>query len=300
MCGLANPCRHNCFDCFNGVPVMRFIKKIPIHPTFLLLLVWFVIVHAVMQFFILLAVVLVHELGHFVVAKRLGYKLSGFYLAPYGVALNYKDGKFLPYDEVKIALAGPITSLALSFIFVGLWWLFPALYSFTFEMAAFSLFLAIFNLLPAYPLDGGRVFVSALSEKLGRKKALKISIALNIVFCVIFFGGFVITCFVNYNPTLALMVVFLLGGIMESKFEGKYESVNLFNKKIKNFSSVKSLAVGEDATLGQLLRAIDASKLTLFYVLYADGKTRILSEKAVLSLCMKNPITMKIKDLNLF
>ena len=129
---------------------MRILKKIPIHPTFLLLFVWFVIVGAIAQFFILFVVVLFHELGHFIVAKKLGYKLSSFYLAPYGVALNYKDGKFLPYDETKIALAGPITNLGLSFLFVGLWWLFPSLYSFTYEMAAFSLFLAIFNLLPAY------------------------------------------------------------------------------------------------------------------------------------------------------
>ena len=278
---------------------MRILKKIPIHPTFILLFFWFLLSGVVLEFFILIGVVLIHELGHYVVAKKLGYKLSGFYLAPYGVSLNYKDGKFLPYDEVKIALAGPMANFALSFLLLGLWWLFPVLYCFTYQIANLSLFLALFNLLPAYPLDGGRVLVSALSEKLGRKKALKISIAFNIAFCVVFFIGFVITCFVNYNPTLALMVVFLLGGIMESKFEGRYESINLFNKKIKNFSSVKSLAVDEDATLGQLLRAIDASKLTLFYVLYADGKTRILSEKSVLSLCMKHPITTKIKDLML-
>lgn len=278
---------------------MRILKKIPIHPTFILLFLWFLLSGAVLEFFILIGVVLIHELGHYVVAKKLGYKLNGFYLAPYGVALNYKDGKFLPYDEVKIALAGPIANLTLSFCLVGLWWLFPSVYSFTYQIAYFSMFLALFNLLPAYPLDGGRVLVSALSEKSGRKRALKISIAFNIVFCVIFFVGFVITCFINYNPTLALMVVFLLGGIMESKFESKYESINLFNKKIKDFSHVKSLAVGEQVTLGELMRAIDSSKLTLFYILYADGKTRILSEKAVLSLCMKHPITTQIKDIKL-
>ncbi len=278
---------------------MRILKKIPIHPTFILLFFWFLLSGVVLEFFILIGVVLIHELGHYVVAKKLGYKLSGFYLAPYGVSLNYKDGKFLPYDEVKIALAGPMANFALSFLLLGLWWLFPVLYCFTYQIANLSLFLALFNLLPAYPLDGGRVLVSALSEKLGRKKALKISIAFNLAFCVVFFIGFVITCFINYNPTLALMVVFLLGGIMESKFEGRYESINLFNKKIKDFSHVKSLAVSEQASLGELLRAIDSGKLTLFYILYADGKTRILSEKAVLSLCMKHPITTKIKDLML-
>lgn len=278
---------------------MRLLKKIPVHPTFLLLFLWFVISGQALEFFILFFVVLVHEAGHYVVAKRLKYKLDSFYLAPYGVALNYKEQKFASNDEIKIALAGPACSLILSFALVGIWWLFPGIYGLTYEICNLSFFLALFNLLPAYPLDGGRVLVSALSEKMPRKKALKISMAANIVLCVVFLACFVITCFVDYNPTFALMVVFLLGGIMETKFEGKYQQMNLYSKKVKDFSHVKTLAVSDEVTLGELMRAIDTSKLTVFYILSQNGKTRMLTEKAVLSLCMKEPISRKIKELNL-
>ncbi len=276
---------------------MRLLKKIPVHPTFFLLFIWFVISGQVLEFFMLTFVVLVHEAGHYLVAKGLRYKLDSFYLAPYGVALNYKEEKFASNDEIKIALAGPICSLVLSFVIVGIWWLFPGVYGLTYQICGMSLFLGLFNLLPAYPLDGGRVFVSALSEKMPRKKALKISMCINGGLCILFFVAFIITCFVNYNPTFALMVVFLLGGIMESKFESKYQQVNLYNKKVKDFSHVKTLAVSEEVTLGELLRAIDGSKLTVFYILSESGKTRVLTEKAVLSFCMKEPISRKIKEL---
>lgn len=74
---------------------------------------------------------------------------------------------------------------------------------------------------------------------------------------------------------------------------------DLFNKKIKNLSQVKSLAVREDATLGELMRGIDPSKLTMFYLVCESGKTKILTEKKVLSLCMTHPINTKLKDLDL-
>lgn len=278
---------------------MRLLKRLPIHPTFYLLFAWFVAIGQTVQFFILVLVLLVHELGHFFVAKRLKYKLSSFYLAPYGVALNYKEGRFLGYDEIKIALAGPLANLFSCILIVAVWWVFPAIYSFTYTFVQLSLSLAVLNALPAYPLDGGRVLVSLLSERIPRKRALKISIWLNGVFCLIFFVLFVVSCFVNYNPTLALMCVFLLGGILETKMEGKYQMADLFNKKIKNLSQVKSLAVREDATLGELMRGIDPSKLTMFYLVCESGKTKILTEKKVLSLCMTHPINTKLKDLDL-
>ena len=279
---------------------MRLLKKVPIHPTFYLIFLWFLISGQGLVFCVLLLSLLFHELGHYLVAKKLKYKLSSFYLAPYGVALNYKEGKFLSSDEVKIALAGPCANFITSIFVIALWWIFPAVFSFTHSFVEVSLTLGLFNLLPAYPLDGGRVVVGLLGERISRKKALNLTIWLNVCFCIMFAVAFVISCFVNYNPFLALMVVFLLGGILETKMEGKYETINLFDKKIKNFSNVKMLAIMEDVTLAEMIKAIDSAKLTVFFVVSKNGKTKMLTEKKVLSLCMTHPITTKIKDIDFF
>ena len=277
---------------------MRLLKKIPIHPSFYLVFAWFVITGQTYLFFMLIFCLLIHEMGHYLVAKKLKYKLSSFYLAPYGVALNYKDSKFLGKDEIKIALAGPIANIIFCVLIVANWWIFPEIYFYTFQFVDLSLGLAIFNLLPAYPLDGGRVVVAFLSEKISRKKAFKIVRIINILFCLIFAVCFVVTCFVDYNPTFALMIVFLLGGMMESKMEGEYQFADIFKKKIKNFSTVKFLAVNEKTSLGELMIGIDGAKLTIFCLVLENGKTVILTEKKVLSLCMKHPITTKLNQLD--
>ena len=258
---------------------MRILKKLPIHPSFYLFFAWFVISGQVSEFFIFFFVILIHELGH------------------YGVALNYKEGKFLPKDEVKIALAGPCANIVISLFLISLWWLYPSIYALTYKMVELGTFLAIINLLPAYPLDGGRVLVALLSQKMPRKKSLKISIIFNIAFSIIFFVAFIITCFINFNPTLALMVVFLVIGILESNFEGKYEKMSLFNKKIKNFSQIKSIYVSPSTKLSEIIKSIDANRLTIFYVTMPDGNIKTLSENAIMKLCLKYPYETKIEEI---
>lgn len=279
--------------------LLKLAKKLPIHPTFFLLAIWQIVSGEAVEFFTLTAVVLIHELAHYLTAKKLGYRLTNFYLAPYGVSLNYKDEKFDPKHEIFIALAGPVINLVLCLVLTAFWWIFPVTYCYTIDIFKSSLFLALFNLLPAYPLDGGRTLTAILSEKTSRKIALKISIVFNIVFCVIFFALFVVTCFYSYNPTFALMVVFLLSGVMDSSFEGKYERVSALEKTPKNFSQIKQFFVGEDVTMSQLLSKIDGSKFTIFYVSFKSGKTKILTEKSVLNLCKKYPLSAKICELNL-
>lgn len=278
--------------------ILNIAKKVPIHPTFFLLALWFFVSDMATEFFVLFFVVLFHELAHYFTAKKLGYRLTSFYLAPYGAQLSYKDEKFSFKDEMLIALAGPLANMILCVFLLALWWIAPGVYCYTNSIFECSLFIGLFNLLPAYPLDGGRAFVALLSEKTTRQTALKISIIFNIVFCIIFAACFVISCFYSYNPTFVMMIFFLLCGILDSKFEGKYERVDVLNKKIKNLSSVKSVYVDDTATLSQLFGAIDSRKFTIFYVNFSSGQTKIMTEKNVIKLCKNHPLTIQIKELN--
>ncbi len=258
-----------------GAVAMRLLKKI--HPSFYLLLGWFILSRNLLGFVTFAAVVFTHELGHYFVAKRLGYKLASFAVAPYGVSLNYKERTFEGSDEVKIAIAGPAVNLIIAVFLVSLWWLLPASYYYTQEIVLQSIFLALFNLLPAYPMDGGRIFAGLISSRMPRKKVMKILSISNIVFSIIFFALFILSCFISFNPTFALAGIFMILGLIESKNECRYEAMNIFKKKIKNFSRPLIFTCDDSVTLGALVRHISINRYTIFYI-QTKNKTRIVDE----------------------
>jgi len=116
---------------------------------------------------VLFASVVAHEFGHALVARRLGIPIGGITLFLFGGVATIRSEPGTPADELKVALAGPAVSVALTVIFVALWyacalagWLWPA------TLCAYLAFanaaLAAFNLLPAFPSDGGRVLRALL------------------------------------------------------------------------------------------------------------------------------------------
>ncbi|PKM77440.1 MAG: peptidase M50 [Firmicutes bacterium HGW-Firmicutes-15] len=114
--------------------------------------------------------VLVHEIGHVVMALALGVKVAEIELLPFGGQAKIEDFTGLEPDrEIYIALAGPAVSLSLAGIF---YFLRPDMASSYLPLFInINLFLGIFNLCPALPLDGGRIMRAFLSAKIGYKKS---------------------------------------------------------------------------------------------------------------------------------
>ena len=271
------------------------LKKFPIHPSFILLFLWFIIFKNFLSFVIFSLVVCSHELGHYFVARKLGYKLDYFYIAPYGVNLNYKEKIFGCKDEVLIALAGPLVNIFLSILCVALWWIFPPLYHNFYEFVFESMMLALINLLPCYPLDGGRIFVGVLSNNMPRKKAIKIVYSLNYIFSFIIFLLFIITAFIDFNPTLCLCASFLLLGAIDTKFESKYQPSILVKKDVKNFTKPYFTVVDENTPLNLLLKHIEPNRATIF-VVRLESKTIFIDEKQVKEFLLKYPYSSPIKE----
>jgi len=132
---------------------------------------------------ILFASVLAHELGHAFVAQRLGVTISRVDLHLLGGTAVMADHPSAPADEIMIAAAGPLVSLGLALLFGGSLWLLGGAFSLNLAAvggvlaftAATNLMLGIFNLIPALPMDGGRILRGFLARKLGVQRATQIA-----------------------------------------------------------------------------------------------------------------------------
>lgn len=116
---------------------------------------------------VLFASVVAHEFAHALVARRLGIPIGGITLFLFGGVATIESEPSSPRDELKVAIAGPALSVALAVVFwalylatVALGWLWGA--TLCLYLGLTNAALAAFNLLPAFPSDGGRVLRALL------------------------------------------------------------------------------------------------------------------------------------------
>ena len=113
-----------------------------------------------------------HELAHAIVARRFGVNVSGITLFMLGGVAEIEGELPTPAKEFAVALAGPATSLALGAVFALLWQVSLALgwtgaEGVTFTLATVNMGVAVFNLVPGLPLDGGRLLRAGLWRRSG-------------------------------------------------------------------------------------------------------------------------------------
>lgn len=116
------------------------------------------------------ASVLLHELGHVLLAQRNGIRVRGVTLFIFGGVAELTEEPRTPGAEFRIAIAGPVVSLLLAALFGGLWLLdraVPMLAAPSEYLFRINLMLGLFNLIPGFPLDGGRVLRAAVWQVTG-------------------------------------------------------------------------------------------------------------------------------------
>src|SRR5215218_1144139 len=166
--------------------------------------------------------VLLHEFGHSIVAQRLGIEIADITLLPIGGLARFKTLPERPWDEVKIAVAGPLVNVVLAPIFFAIALLLgdnlmaPAnilegvrsagqVFAY---LGYINVALVLFNLIPAFPMDGGRVLRGLLATRLGQVRATDISAAVGQFFAAAFF----LLGLLSGNLLLALIAVFIFFG----------------------------------------------------------------------------------------
>ncbi len=139
----------------------------------------------------LFASVLVHELAHSLYALSHGGKVRSITLLMIGGVSEMTEPPRRPAEEAWMALAGPVTSLAIGLACLALLWVtrgrggFDARFA-LFYLAQLNLFVGVFNLLPAFPMDGGRILRGLLVRSRGPVRATQIAAAVGKAFAVVF------------------------------------------------------------------------------------------------------------------
>jgi len=110
---------------------------------------------------LLAASILAHEFGHAIVARRRGKRVASISLHLFGGAAQIQSDGMTPFDEIAIGMAGPLVSVALAAAFIaagiGAWGSHAQPAVLLLDIGIANASLAIFNLLPGFPMDGGRV-----------------------------------------------------------------------------------------------------------------------------------------------
>ncbi len=202
-----------------------------IHATFPLVLIWAAylfytlngsVFDALMGVVLVLCVfgtVILHELGHALMARRFGVATRDIILLPIGGVARMERLPEEPWQELLIAVAGPAVNVALAVIFYAILAVSgqPIVMSLagTFDgsflntMLLVNISLVLFNALPAFPMDGGRVLRALLAMRMNYSRATQIAAAVGKAFAV-FFG--IMGLFVLQNPQLAIIAVFIWMG----------------------------------------------------------------------------------------
>ncbi len=132
----------------------------------------------------LFASVALHELGHSIVAQKKGSYIQEIVLYPFGGAAKISNIPKRPMDEIQVALAGPAVSLLLGIFGIMIGYAQASLIILV--LGYINLVLFIFNLFPAFPMDGGRVLRALLVKKRGRLGATRIAATVGKYICIFF------------------------------------------------------------------------------------------------------------------
>jgi Zn-dependent protease len=292
-----------------SLPIFRIAGiQLRIHVTFLLLIIWLALGSASAAIFVLLLFlcVVLHEFGHAIAAKSYGINTPDITLLPIGGVARLERMPEEPKQELVIAIAGPMVNVIIA---ACLYLVIGARGHVAPETAVqggdmlIGLFqinvgLLLFNLLPAFPMDGGRVLRALLATRLSYARATQIAASVGQAFAFIFgFVGLIgVPGVMHPNPFLIFIAFFVYIGASQEAALAQMRDVSrrfpVSSAMVREFRSLP-----ESATLHEAVDALLATSQHDFPVLDEAGNVSgILARHDLIAGLRKNDSAIRVGD----
>ena len=295
-------------------PIGRlFGSEIRIHVTFFLLLAWIGIAHyqqggataavdGILFIIAIFACVVAHEFGHVLAARRYGIRTPDITLLPIGGLARLERMPEKPGEEIVVALAGPAVNVVIAVVLIfflqarfdleALQRLDNPALSFMVRLASVNVFLVLFNLIPAFPMDGGRVLRALLAIRYPRTQATNIAARIGQALAF----GFGFLGLVGGNPLLLFIAIFVyLAATAEAQSVGLQDisrGLGVRDGMITRFESL-----GPQATIGDAAELLLRTTQHEFPVIDGGGKLRgFLTRNAMVQALSKSGSSTPVID----
>jgi stage IV sporulation protein FB len=277
-----------------------------LNPFFLALLGLFFVAGIMDKGLIAFGVVLAHEFAHTAMAKRLGVPVSDVELLPFGgVTRMGADMPLSPDKEILIAAAGPACNLALflaglAFKNHGLWD--DSLGPFFLQS---NMIIAAFNILPALPLDGGRVYRALLAGKMGVKNATYRAAGLGQAWAVmIMLAGSLGLVMGKTGLDILITGLFLFYASTRERVSAPFLFMRQMMQKKEELLKAgvlpaEGLVAREDVSLGEVVRLFLPQRFHFVAVYSSEMEyLRVLPENQIIDALFENGFDYRLGDVD--